>query len=161
MKDNLYMRRETPDPYYLTFLLIQRGSVGNDVRFAQTMLALFMPEAYGDLAVDGDFGYNTESAVIEFQEENGLFADGIVGSMSWNRLAPTVSINYSHWRKEKAIHEVQRLLQEGGFLTANDADGLFGRKTETAIRAFQSKYSLYVDGKWGPQCWNITAQGYR
>lgn len=78
-----------------------------------------------------------------------MVADGIVGAMSWNRLAPTVSTNYSYWRKEYAIREVQRLLCEGGHLSEDDVDGLFGRKTETAIREFQAKYVLLVDGKWG------------
>lgn len=161
MYNKLYPYTDKPDPYYLTWHLIQRNSMGNDVRFAQTMLALFMPEDHGELVIDGFFGYNTQTAVMEFQQGNGMVADGIVGPMSWNRLAPTVSINYNYWRKEYAIREVQRLLGEGGYLAEDDADGLFGRKTETAIREFQAKYGLLVDGKWGPQCWNITAQGFR
>lgn len=161
MYESQNVRQRTLDPFFLTFLLIRRGSVGNDVRFAQKMFALFMPEDYGSLVADGIFGFNTESAAIEFQEHNGLTADGIIGSVSWNRLAPTVSIDYHYWGKEKAIHEVQRLLAEGGHLSEDDVDGQFGRKTEAAIMVFQLKYDLMIDGKWGPQCWNIAEQGYR
>ena len=150
-----------PDPYFLTFLLIRRGSTGNDVRFAQRMLTLFMPDDYGDIGVDGIFGFRTESAVIDFQERNGLHADGIVGAMSWNRLCPTVSIDYHYWGKERAIREVQRILAEGEYISEDDVDGVFGRKTEHGIWTLQQKYDLYVDGKWGPQCWNVAEQGFR
>ena len=36
--------------------------------------------------VDGRFGPGTESAVMRFQEANGLNADGIVGQVTWNAL---------------------------------------------------------------------------
>ncbi|MBK7129050.1 MAG: peptidoglycan-binding protein [Crocinitomicaceae bacterium] len=51
------------------------------------------------LKEDGDFGDNTEKAVLKFQEENGLKVDGIVGDKTWNLLqsllkaaAPNVSV---------------------------------------------------------------------
>lgn len=32
------------------------------------------------------------------------------------------------------------------------ADGVFGRKTERALKAWQRRYHLHADGKWGPAC---------
>lgn len=39
-----------------------------------------------NLVVDGYFGSNTRSAIIDFQKKNGLKPDGIVGQNTWNAL---------------------------------------------------------------------------
>ncbi|MCM3224846.1 peptidoglycan-binding domain-containing protein [Terribacillus saccharophilus] len=38
------------------------------------------------VTADGIFGPNTRQAVINFQRNNGLGVDGIVGQATWNRL---------------------------------------------------------------------------
>ena len=53
---------------------LQRGSKGEDVKKVQNFLGI---------TADGDFGPNTEAAVREYQSENGLNVDGIVGSQTW------------------------------------------------------------------------------
>jgi len=57
---------------------LKRGMEGPDVvKLQQALLALgYSIGAYG---TDGDFGGDTEAAVIAFQEANGLTADGIAG----------------------------------------------------------------------------------
>lgn len=47
-----------------------------------------------EVAVDGEFGSQTKRAVSEFQRDNGLTADGIVGKSTWDilvRLSPEPS----------------------------------------------------------------------
>lgn len=144
-----------PDPGYLTLNLIQKGYHGKDVKFAQEMLRIFMPDYAADVVPDGVFGAITETAMKRFQQENGLGADGICGAMTWNRLCPTVATDYVYWRKEKAIAEVQRILAAEGHLDASQVDGLFGWRTENAIKAFQQAYAIPVDGRFGRQCWSI------
>lgn len=48
------------------------------------------------------------------------------------------------------IREIQTRLKNWGYYTGN-VDGIFGYKTETAVKKFQSKNGLVVDGKVGPR----------
>ena len=82
------------DPLYdhLVFLYGKKedGSlrcVGNGTRKIQEGLNL----CGADLDVDGEFGPKTEAAVIAFQEEHGLEADGIVGPDTWEALIDAVN----------------------------------------------------------------------
>ncbi|MGG7177220.1 glycoside hydrolase family protein [Clostridium paraputrificum] len=57
--------------------LIKRGSKGNITKLLQEKLGV---------NADGDFGPATEAAVNQFQKNNGLVADGVVGKNTWNKL---------------------------------------------------------------------------
>jgi putative chitinase len=60
-------------------MLLKIGSVGEDVKKLQAKLGL---------TSDGTFGPDTESAVKEWQTQNNLTPDGIVGDISWGILFP-------------------------------------------------------------------------
>ncbi|MFO0560845.1 MAG: peptidoglycan-binding domain-containing protein [Polyangiales bacterium] len=62
--------------------MIERGARGDSVRDLQQALV----DAGYDIEVDGIFGEDTESAVVDFQSNNGLDADGIVGPRTWRAL---------------------------------------------------------------------------
>jgi hypothetical protein len=68
--------------------VLRRGSQGERVRFLQRLLNdwLAIPPGRAPLALDGIFGPRTQAAVVAFQRRNGLPADGIVGSRTWNAL---------------------------------------------------------------------------
>ena len=59
---------------------IRQGSKGTYVRYLQEKLT---SKLYPLGNIDGDFGNNTRAAVVEFQTENGLSPDGIVGPLTW------------------------------------------------------------------------------
>ena len=59
------------------FMLLKKGSKGEDVKQLQAKLGL---------TSDGDFGQKTEDAVKAFQNKNGLSADGIVGPSTWEKI---------------------------------------------------------------------------
>ncbi|MEA3276446.1 MAG: N-acetylmuramoyl-L-alanine amidase [Pseudomonadota bacterium] len=56
---------------------LRRGAQGDTVNRIQAALGI---------KVDGDFGPKTEAAVRQFQRDNGLVPDGIVGPMTWAAL---------------------------------------------------------------------------
>ncbi len=62
---------------------ISRGSTGPDVRLVQSLLNRI---GYNAGTVDGIFGSRTYQAVVGFQTNNGLAADGIVGPATWSVL---------------------------------------------------------------------------
>lgn len=59
------------------------GSTGPDVRVLQSVLNRM---GYNSGAVDGVFGSRTYQAVVAFQRNSGLAADGVVGPATWSVL---------------------------------------------------------------------------
>ena len=59
---------------------VRVGSRGTYVRYLQEKLT---SKLYPLGNIDGIFGNATQSAVTQFQTENGLTADGIVGPITW------------------------------------------------------------------------------
>lgn len=64
-------------------MLLKNNSRGEDVKTVQETLTQL---GFRPGPVDGAFGDKTEDAVIQFQEENNLYADGIVGPTTWAAL---------------------------------------------------------------------------
>nr|WP_242833713.1 peptidoglycan-binding protein [Desulfosporosinus youngiae] len=62
---------------------LRRGSRGNEVRELQKLLLKW---GYNPGPIDGIFGARTEQAVLQFQRDHGLAADGIVGPLTWGAL---------------------------------------------------------------------------
>ncbi|MEB3181211.1 MAG: peptidoglycan-binding domain-containing protein [Nostocaceae cyanobacterium] len=66
-----------------THTTLKKGSTGSEVKQLQMMLN----EIYGSvLTVDGIFGDKTEEFVKQYQEDNHLVVDGIVGLQTWKSL---------------------------------------------------------------------------
>lgn len=63
--------------------LVQMGSRGVYVLILQDALNAL---GYSTYTLDGAFGNNTRNALIAYQRENGLTADGICGCSSWTRI---------------------------------------------------------------------------
>lgn len=69
----------------LTLPMLQKGSRGDVVKTLQILLIGY-GYTCGKYGVDGDFGSATESAVRNFQKDNRLEVDGIVGPNTWANL---------------------------------------------------------------------------
>ena len=74
---------------------LKKGSTGEYVEQLQAILGI---------TVDGDFGPKTEAAVKDYQTQNGLKPDGIVGAKTWGEMNKTIRV-YSLQQIYNAIHE--------------------------------------------------------
>ncbi|WP_246326885.1 peptidoglycan-binding domain-containing protein [[Anoxybacillus] calidus] len=111
---------------------------------------------------DGIFGEETERAVMAFQKQYGLHIDGLVGRETLTKLTEVVKsklYNEEFPLPNKVLKRgdtgedvkmVQRALKHLNF-DPKDIDGIYGKKTENAVRRFQSMYAaLKDDGIYGP-----------
>lgn len=115
--------------------LLRRGLVGEPVRILQDKLGV---------TADGIFGKNTEAALVQYQTDNGLSADGIAGPDTFTAMGLDELVLL-----EKPIRgQLVRRLQEGLGISA---DGVFGPGTEAAVKQFQESNGLEVTGKAGPE----------
>lgn len=77
--------------------LSKYGSTGDEVIAIQKKLNEL---GYYNGSIDGSFGTNTKKAVIAFQRDNNLSADGVVGDKTLEALAITSSNNSSFTESE-------------------------------------------------------------
>ncbi|MFA5527564.1 MAG: peptidoglycan-binding protein, partial [Peptostreptococcales bacterium] len=65
--------------------ILQVGSRGTDVMEIQSLLKKI---GYNPGQIDGIFGQQTRQAVLNFQRDNNLIPDGIIGPATWRVLTP-------------------------------------------------------------------------
>ena len=153
---------------------LQYGSEGAAVTKLQKKL-----QDLGYLAgyADGKFGVETQAAVIAFQKNNNLTADGKAGTATQSKLysgtanraggnAVKINGNNAGGRDAEgiastgyetlqfgssgdAVRKLQNKLDALGYKPGY-TDGKFGATTEAAVMAFQANNNLTVDGKAGP-----------
>ena len=131
--------------------LQQNGSTGESVRTVQYLL-----NAQGaTLTVDGIFGPHTATAVIVFQSDRGLVADGVVGDQTW----PALIVQLASGSPGDAVRAVQSQInsRSSGRVTVN---GVFGPETGDAVRAFQGPIGLTVDGVVNWYTWHALVTDY-
>ncbi len=143
---------------------LKNGSTGDEVRKMQKRLKEL---GYLKGSADGDFGDATETAVKNFQANNGLTVDGKAGTATLNKLysdsarkaATTTATNtpkptstpftsLKNGSTGDEVRKMQQRLKTLGYLKGS-ADGDFGDATEQAVRDFQANNGLTVDGKAG------------
>ena len=146
-------KEETLSENSLQAGMLSLGMVSEEVFSLQSLLRSI---GYYDYEPDGDFGPYTDACVKEFQKDNGLYVDGIVGSITMGvlrKLADSSSLaNGRDLYKGctgKAVTELQDLLGIVGYYMY-EPDGDFGALTDSCVRAFQQDHDLYVDGIVGP-----------
>ncbi|MCU1675331.1 MAG: hypothetical protein JWM93_89 [Frankiales bacterium] len=141
--------------------VLRPGAQGPAVRQLQKLL---------NTRQDGAFGPATLTALRRFQARTRLTADGVAGARTWRALtraytrahlrpAPTrkaASVKKPSVKKPSMttpirvgsqgsmVRDLQRRLRV-------DADGVFGPRTDAAVRAYQKRHHLVVDGVVGKQ----------
>jgi peptidoglycan hydrolase-like protein with peptidoglycan-binding domain len=140
------------------FPLVRSGDREHPVRTLQYLLRA----RNHSVIIDGIFGPKTDAAVRAFQMEKHLTVDGIVGPKSWSALIVTVK----RGSQGDAVRGVQEEFEfrSGEPGTGLQIDGIFGPKTEAAVRGFQQALatdipSVAVDGIVGPVTWQALVSG--
>ena len=142
------------------FPLVREGDRDHPVRTLQYLLRA----RNHPVTVDGIFGPKTDAAVRSFQQDKHLAIDGIVGPNTWSALIITVK----RGSEGDAVRGVQEEFQfrnlSGDPSKGLQIDGIFGPKTEAAVRGFQEALaadipSVAVDGIVGPVTWQALVSG--
>ena len=170
--------------------LLRLGSVGEDVRTIQRQLNRIRqnyPAIPSIPNANGYFDAATQAAVRKFQSIFNLAVDGIVGKSTWYKVkqiynaVKKVSELYSEGitmseverifstvlkrgDRGNEVRSIQYYLAFIGFfnnrLPEIAVDGIFGRATEDAVKAFQREYGLTVDGIVGRNTWYRLQDAY-
>ncbi len=166
--------------------VLQEGNTGNDVRTLQYYLNFlgFFYDTLPRINVDGIFGNETKNAVITFQNQFGLPADGIVGRQTWYRIQDQYDETIRSLPNEYSSYS--SLLYPGYFITTGSTgkvveqlqtfinaiasnyqsipsvtvDGIFGSSTQNAVRAIQTLVGQTPSGAVGPLTWNAIINLY-
>ena len=140
---------------------LRKGCVGLDVKYVMQRL---YDLGYYNKKVDEKFGDGMLAAVKAFQKKNSLTVDGLVGKKTVEAMfsagaldsddpvpAPApdpLKLPYKKGDKGEEIKEVQQALLDLGY-KAGKADGIYGQKTQDAVKLFQARNGMTVDGKVG------------
>ena len=145
----------------------------------------------GLLTVDGVFGAKMAATVRAFQRQFNLTADGVVGRQAWYKISyiyvsvkdlaeltsegetSSGTLSDGSWggtalrtgSTGSAVEQVQfwlnTLAQYESALPSLAVDGRYGAATASAVRAFQRRYGLTVDGVVGRETWNAIYNEFR
>ena len=137
-----------------TFITRQlyKGCTGDDVLYLQRWLANL---GYS-VTADGNFGEQTRQAVLRFQQNNGLTADGIAGEKTIRRLVSSAAVPETGWQwrtlsygmSGQDVSSLQARLQELGYYSGS-VTGRFLESTQEAVLWFQRVHGLTADGVAG------------
>ena len=119
------------------------------------IIQAILNDKYGlSIAVDNIYGNETKKSLVkglqtELNEQyhRGLIVDGIFGTNTYN-----ACINVRKGAEGNITYLIQAMLVCHSFDI--DADGIFGPATESAVKEFQSRNGLSVDGIVGKNTFN-------
>lgn len=160
------------------------GDTGDAVKAIQYYLAVigYFDENIPLISITGYYDEATQNAVRQFQTQNGLTADGIVGRNTWNaierrysEIRASLPEEYKPYQDEiypgtsvasgftgEDVRTLQELInkaaQKHPEIPTIQTDGIFGPATDAAVRLIQKNNGLQADGIVGPITWNTIVQ---
>jgi peptidoglycan hydrolase-like protein with peptidoglycan-binding domain len=154
----LYLGQPTSTGLVFGSRTLKVGISGSDVKILQNRLASAAKKYAKALAgpADSVFGSKTKAAVKLFQTDMGLTSDGIVGDKTFYKLFTKTYMggrllqqSRSDGNKGLDVWFLQKKLKDEGF-SPGSLDGIFGPKTDAAVKKFQQSVGITVDGEVGP-----------
>jgi peptidoglycan hydrolase-like protein with peptidoglycan-binding domain len=152
---------------------VKTGSKGNCVRYLQYALNHYAYETGSPkLKTDGTFGPLTEAAVRSFQKRFKKTVDGVAGPETWGGIDYLVNKYPDEharaygcvWQakfqlptlnkigqKDKCVAYLQWVLTQDGFPVL--PSGTFDEATKSAVKKFEAKHALTVNGGVGTDTW--------
>lgn len=133
-----------------------------NVRRYQTAL---QNKGYDVGGIDGIAGDKTYNAILKFQSDNGLDADGMCGTQTQTKLfgasqgSGTTSSTLKLGSNGSLTRYLQIMLNKMGYSLS--VDGIFGPNMEAAVKDYQSKNGLDADGICGGGTWSKLFSQYR
>ena len=100
------------------------------------------------LTEDNSMGPATSSATEKFQRTVGILATGIAGNTTWDAINQILAKRVIQGTHASGV--IIRYLQ---YRVGADPDGIYGPKTEAAIKKFQQQNGLTADGIIGAMTW--------
>jgi peptidoglycan hydrolase-like protein with peptidoglycan-binding domain len=133
--------------------ILSQGSSGPEVTSLQQLLQRL---GYFTGNPTGNFGSATRDSVIRFQQEYGLYADGVVNNQTWDALIRQAQQGPSNPPGGRAallrpgdnnenVRNLQLRLEQLGYFKGNP-NGFYGDYTRDAVTQFQRNYRLNVTG---------------
>ena len=98
--------------------------------------------------------YNVSRSLATYTVYNISYSENyffVSGSKNY-KVSISTKVGYNYTTKGNAVHLVQLLLNRLNYNLAVDSS--FGSKTYSAVRSFQSKNSLTIDGIVGTKTWD-------
>jgi N-acetylmuramoyl-L-alanine amidase len=143
-----------------------RGLAVLELRHRLRQLGLLVSDETGQRTDPGDlFDEVCDHAVRSFQQQRGLRIDGVVDRETYRGLDEarwrlgdrTLSFAVRHPYVGDDVAGLQHRLTDMGF-DCGRADGVFGPRTENALREFQRNVGLPADGTCGPATFRALRQ---
>ncbi len=139
----------------------RRGDTGAavaEIRDRLGRLGLLAVDEPGRDPLHACFDDSVDRAVRAFQQERGLTVDGVVGVQTFRRLEEArwslgdrvLSFSPGHLVSGDDVLALQRRLSGLGF-DLGRVDGVFGPRTDLALREFQRSVGVDPDGTCGPE----------
>src|SRR5215203_2966553 len=134
--------------------ILSIGSAGPEVRRSQIIFVMTKMLDVSD--IDSNFGPKTRDAVKSFQQGKGLTPDGVVGPITWQALpadpnTPRLTRGSTGCLRLTKGFEGVRCSKHADRPWTNRLN--FGQRTESAVRAYQTRQGISVDGVVGDQTW--------
>ncbi len=159
--------------------VFQVGNIGIAVNKMQAYMNVFQyfKLISNRLDQDGVFGSDTKTSIQEFQKYAKLNVDGIVGENTWDAMIaqlkklnvfPNVPVASSSYyltigSQDLSVYEMQKYLNRINVASPSDKlleDGIYGTNTQRAVKNYQIKNGLGIDGVLGWKTWDSIINEY-